>query len=274
MSPTDQSERASPRELGFTLIELLVVIAIIAILASMLLPALARAKSSAVKAQCMSNLKQWGTAINLYAGENRNYFPDNSKGRDLSWMSPDLNPFYQGYLNPNRRSTTQHERTRQDVLYCPTDEWHRAAETTISTDTTAQLIGYFSMFARENNAGNTWDYASAGVPDWHFKKKLGGQFRNAPIMSDRLQATGSWNISAGTGSLAWSASLNGTTYFPTASHRDAANVPVGGNFLFEDGRVQWYPFKLQNARATIDVGSATGSWVLFYKPPNIQTNSL
>ncbi|HEX9048082.1 MAG TPA: prepilin-type N-terminal cleavage/methylation domain-containing protein, partial [Verrucomicrobiae bacterium] len=61
---------AEPRDGGFSLIELLVVIAIIAILSAILLPALARAKATAQRAACDSNLRQLGLANQLYWDDN------------------------------------------------------------------------------------------------------------------------------------------------------------------------------------------------------------
>ena len=60
----------------FTLIELLIVIAIIAILAGMLLPALNKARNTAKSAGCINNQKSIGSAINMYAGDNRGFIPD------------------------------------------------------------------------------------------------------------------------------------------------------------------------------------------------------
>jgi len=77
----------------FTLIELLVVIAIIAILASILLPSLGKARDKAYSMTCMSNLKQMGYCFNLYLSDSNDWYPN------WRWNSG-LDP----YINPNGKT--------------------------------------------------------------------------------------------------------------------------------------------------------------------------
>lgn len=91
MNPTTLQPQQR-RSRGFTLIELLVVIGIIAILAALLLPSLANAKSKANSIKCLNNLRQLDLALVMYAGDHDGSFPPRRE-RTNAWMTA-LFPYY------------------------------------------------------------------------------------------------------------------------------------------------------------------------------------
>lgn len=125
-SPSSLTQRRVASRRGFTLIELLVVIGIIAVLAAILFPVLAKARETARKTNCASNLRQVGTAVALYAQDYDECFPNT--GDPMLWMGRRWRWPLQTYLafsarrdpvdpaNPNISTGRG-----ADILVCPSD---------------------------------------------------------------------------------------------------------------------------------------------------------
>jgi prepilin-type N-terminal cleavage/methylation domain-containing protein len=264
-----QFRAGDSRPKAFTLVELLVVIGIIALLISILLPSLSKARENAVRVQCSSNLRQWGLGLSQYFVNNKGYFPYNGpailpnwpdRGWDTSWNNTCVQQFFEQYLIKNG---TVNERQKDNVLYCPSQEWHRAQGNDNSG--TGGLIGYFYLPHREVPTPplpNQMIYNPSGFTDgleWVNKKRPSGKYKSAPIASDMLQFDGSVN--------SWS----------KASSHIKRDVPTGGNFLFEDGHVTWYPQVKDLSRPnqwSIDLGATQGGWQCNYRifDPDIPNN--
>lgn len=230
-------QNTNPGRRGFTLIELLVVIAIIAILAAMLLPALARAKQSAYRAQCTSNLHQWATAYAMYAGDFSDSFPDDTQGADVSYISPVyLNSFLPNYLGKSSAvGAGTGTVAKNDILYCPADAWHRQYE---SASGRSNLIGYCTLPYRTSTTLVSYaQYNVFGLGQWFARTKYGRSYHNAPVMADDIELNGgSWYANP---------PLTAPGYYysgAVSAHFNGNGTPQGGNFLYEDGHVQWTKF--------------------------------
>jgi prepilin-type N-terminal cleavage/methylation domain-containing protein len=138
------------RARAFTLIELLVVMAIIALLAAMLLPALARAKSRAQTVFCLNNARQLGLATMMYAGDFNDCYPYGANVRNsvpTSWT--DLTAWHQALL-PFLGANSQGGKT----FACPAERVHEAFPTAKGVQFQASYRANEHLFRHTD--GNTY----------------------------------------------------------------------------------------------------------------------
>ena len=198
--------RLRSRRAGFTLIELLVVVAIVLILLGLLLPAIGRARSSAVRIKCQANLRSVHQLLHVYATDYDSALPLGYRGGRMQWNTM----VYSGFGAGNYVLFGRMERAglldEPEVLYCPAE---KAPAQQFNTPENPWPPGTPGV----NVQGG---YASAPFVDWGF-----GALTDDPPRLDRL------------GNVALLADGVGLPDRVNSRHEDGVQV------LYVDGGVSW-----------------------------------
>jgi prepilin-type N-terminal cleavage/methylation domain-containing protein/prepilin-type processing-associated H-X9-DG protein len=248
---------------GFTLVELLVVIAIIAVLMAVLLPALGRARDSARRTVCATNLKGQGTAMGTYSSGAADSLPVflNSAG---NWLHDEPLEFGDSLTTvPTSGSGIS---TMRRWFYCPANQYlNDTSAWTLFTGSRYRAMGYNYLNYR---GGGTYPALGPGgklqrftkvQPDIAYRRKWNPKFAGeTEVTFDLIFVTSNRGTD-------FNDVGNHGGVMPVATSHIRGKTPTGMNVLYLDGHVQWKAWPGIN-RATCIANSGGSSFVYLADP--------